>query len=138
MTSESLSNDLGLSLFDYLAPLASFHAFLYLNLRIETLLFIDYRPYRIDFRLLNRNNFQALSQLHVPEIINLITSLHLSDENHARGQAFLFIFSHRFGSIDDGTLINLDNCVFSSEAERVLPIKDSTSDPFEIRLLPLL
>ena len=93
MTLESFSNELWLSLFDYLAPSDLFCAFRGLNRRIENLLLMDYQDYRIDFRSLNQKNFRLLSLDYIPSIVNRITFLHLSDDERTRGQAFEFLSS---------------------------------------------
>ena len=110
MRLESLSNELWLNVFDYLAPLDLFRAFRGLNLRIETLLFVNYQDYRIDFRSLNWKNFHLLSRDCIPSIVNRITSLHLSDDQMVRGQAFEFLSSSidlsQFTSLRSLTLNN--------------------------------
>jgi hypothetical protein len=81
MTLESLSNELFTDLFELFNAVELFRCFHGLNIRFNSLLFIHFRTYRVDFRSIFKEDFNVFYRTYLPSIINRIIYLRLSDDD---------------------------------------------------------
>jgi hypothetical protein len=70
---ESLANELLLDIFEHLTAVNLLDAFHHLNSRFDTLLFIYFHGYNLDFRFISKQKFILFIQQTLPLIINQIT-----------------------------------------------------------------
>jgi hypothetical protein len=90
MNLESLANEILLDLFEFFHTVDVFHIFHGLNSRFNTLLFVHYRRFHLDFRSISRNDFDLICGQYLPSIADRIVSLCLSDDDDTPQQTDLF------------------------------------------------
>jgi hypothetical protein len=67
------------------------HAFHGLNARFDTLLFVHFRFYRLDFRSISKTAFDVICRDHLLSIADRVISLRLSDDDDTPQQCNLFL-----------------------------------------------
>jgi hypothetical protein len=79
-TLESLSNELFIDLFELFNAVDLLRTFHGLNTRFDSLLFIYFRSYRIDFRSIDNKNCKVFCRTYLSSITNRTIYLRLSDD----------------------------------------------------------
>jgi len=91
MNLESLANEMLLELFEFFDTVDLLHAFHGLNSRFDTLLFVHFRHFHLDFRSVSKNDFDLVCRQYLPSIDDRIVSLCLSDDDDTPQQTDLFL-----------------------------------------------
>jgi hypothetical protein len=91
---ELLANELLLDLFEYLSTVHLPGAFLGLNSRFDTLIFVHLRTYYLDFRSVSKNDFEIICQRYLPTIIDRTASFHLSNSDDSNSQQLELFLSY--------------------------------------------
>jgi hypothetical protein len=116
---ELLANELLLELFEYQPVADLFRAFQGLNSRFNSLLFVHFRRYHLDFRSVSKRDFDIVCREYVPLILDRIISLHLSDGDETPDQIKCFIshglILHQFTHLSSLSLFNLRSPVIANK-----------------------
>jgi hypothetical protein len=80
MRFESLANELLLDLFEFFDTAHLLRAFIGLNSRFNQLLYYHFRVHQLNLQSLSKEDFENISENHLPLIIDQIISLRLSNE----------------------------------------------------------
>ena len=107
---ESLASELFLEVFKYLSTSHIYHAFHGLNIRFDELILEYFRNSHLDFRSISKLDFDTIVQEYLPNMLDRITSLCLSDDDDTPGQIDQF-FSH---GLQLRQLVNLHSLLLSN------------------------
>ncbi|CAF2805783.1 unnamed protein product [Rotaria sp. Silwood2] len=91
MNLESFSNELLLDLFEYLSAVNLIRAFYNLNFRINNLILIHFQCYDLNFRSISQSDFNFICRQYLPNIVDCIYSLTLSNDDDTPQQIDLFL-----------------------------------------------
>ncbi|CAF4645466.1 unnamed protein product [Rotaria sp. Silwood1] len=90
-TLESLSNEVFLNLFELFNAIDLFRTFHSLNTRFNTLLFVYFRNYRVDFRSILKEDYNIFCPTYFSSIVNRTIYLRLSDDEDTPYQCTHFL-----------------------------------------------
>ncbi|CAF4994318.1 unnamed protein product [Rotaria sp. Silwood1] len=91
MNFELLSNEIILDLFDYLNGMDLLRAFYGINVRLNLLLYQQFRGYHFNFFSVSKCQFDLVCQHHIPFIVDRIVTLTVSDYELTPEQINLFL-----------------------------------------------
>ncbi|CAF0965900.1 unnamed protein product [Adineta ricciae] len=122
---ESFANELFLEIFHYLTTSNIYYGFHGLNERFDALILEYFRTCDIDFRSISRCDFDFICQHYLPQTINRISSLCLSDGDDTPGQIERF-FSigfklNQFHNLQSLLLSNIRSCTLINTIIADLP-----------------
>jgi hypothetical protein len=109
MNFESLANELLLDLFEYLSSVDLLRSFYKLNHRLNNLLFLHFQNFGLDFRSISQNDFNLICTQYLPNIVNHIKSLRLTNDDDTPQQIELF-YSHGLTIRQFNSLQSLSIC----------------------------
>ena len=107
---ESFANELFLEIFQYLTTSNIYYGFHGLNERFDTVILEYFRTCDINFRSISRCDFDFICQYYLPQTINQIRSLCLSDDDDTPGQIDRFFsFGFKLNQFHDLQSLLLSN-----------------------------
>ncbi|CAF1210733.1 unnamed protein product [Adineta steineri] len=96
MIFEELPNEKIYEIFDYLSAIDLLRYFFNLNSRLNALLYQQLNKSHFDFRRISKVNFDYICEKHISSLIDRITSIHLSNDDHTPRQIQLFLARDNF------------------------------------------